>query len=68
MSSGIELAPKQESQMPETTEPSMGFQREFVKALDERYFGQFIIETLVTLDKSAAKMVKKITGRSASAG
>jgi hypothetical protein len=68
MSSGIELTPKQESQTSELGESSVSFGRELIRALDERYLGQFIVENLVTLDKSVAKMVKKVTGRSTSAG
>ena len=68
MSRGFEIAPKQETQTPQTTEQLINFGREFVRAFDEGYLGEFVVEKLATLDRSAVKALKKMTGRDISAG
>ena len=63
MSSGFEIAPKQDAPAQQIPEQPIGLGREFVRALDEGYLGQLVVEKLAVLDKSAAKVFKKMTGR-----
>ncbi|HEX5395172.1 MAG TPA: hypothetical protein VFW52_02395 [Candidatus Saccharimonadales bacterium] len=60
MSSGFELNHPQKADLPDTNETPQGFRHEIMRAFDERYLGQFIIEKLVTLDRSAIAVYKKL--------